>query len=220
VVSNGEVATEVAMSDEESLARAAIGALHEAFGEHEGRVVHVKGGWAEATFTATPEGGALCRAPFLQGQPVRALVRFSNGGGNPHHPDWAPDPRGLAVKFYLPDGSRTDIVAVSSPLFPTRTPEGFVELIAAQGAGAAAAFLLVGDVDGFGEGEADPAGGAGRLQGGAGGLFGGDPGLDPCLRAGTGWHRPVPRAARRGWPGRGGRAHGAGSCRYEAARAR
>ena len=71
------------MSDDKSLARAAIGALHAAFGEHEGRVVHVKGGWAEATFTATPEGGALCRAPFLRGEPVRALVRFSNGGGNP-----------------------------------------------------------------------------------------------------------------------------------------
>ena len=69
-------------------------------------------------------------------------VRFSNGSGNPEQPDWAPDPRGLAVKFYLPDGSRTDIVAVSTPRFPTRTPEGFIELVQAQDAGAAALWKL------------------------------------------------------------------------------
>ena len=49
---------------------------------------------------------------------MSATVRFSNGSGNPRHPDYAPDPRGLAVKLYLPDGSRTDIVAVSTPVFP------------------------------------------------------------------------------------------------------
>ena len=45
----------------------------------------------------------------MQGVAVPATIRFSNGSGNPKHPDWAPDPRGLAVKFYLPDDSRTDI---------------------------------------------------------------------------------------------------------------
>ena len=70
------------MSDDKALARTAIEAMNDVFGEHDGRVVHVKGAWAEGTFTATPEGGALCRAPFLQGTPVPALVRFSNGGGS------------------------------------------------------------------------------------------------------------------------------------------
>ncbi len=69
-------------------------------------------------------------------------MRFSNGSGNPGHPDWAPDPRGLAVKFYLPDESRTDIVAATSPIFPTRTPEAFLELVRAQGAGPAAAWKV------------------------------------------------------------------------------
>jgi catalase len=78
----------------------------------------------------------------MQGEPVPATVRFSNGTGNPHHPDFAPDARGLAIKMYLPDGSRTDIVAVSSPRFPTKTPEGFIELIQAQAAGPAAAIKL------------------------------------------------------------------------------
>src|SRR6202035_292759 len=43
-----------------------------------------------------------------------------------------PDVRGLAIKFYLPDGSRTDIVAQSAPRFPARTPEAFVELMRAS----------------------------------------------------------------------------------------
>jgi catalase len=129
VVSNAEVATEAAMSDGKSLARAAIGALHAAFGEHEGRVVHVKGGWAEATFTATPEGGALCRAPFLRGELVRALVRFSNGGGNPTAHDGDRGGRGIAVKLYLDDGARTDLLGISVPFFTARTPEDFVAYV-------------------------------------------------------------------------------------------
>jgi catalase len=93
-------------------------------------------------FTPTAQASELTRAVHMQGPEVLATIRFSNGSGNPKHPDWAPDPRGLAVKLYLPDGSRTDIVAVSSPLFPTRTPEGFVELIRAQAAGPAAVWKL------------------------------------------------------------------------------
>ena len=117
------------MTDDEGLAGAAIAAMHEAFGEHEGRVVHVKGGWAEATFTGTPEGGALCRAPFLGGQPVRALVRFSNGGGNPVAHDGDRGGRGIAVKLYLDEGARTDLLGISVPFFTARTPADFVEYV-------------------------------------------------------------------------------------------
>ena len=120
---------EVAMSDDKELARAAIDAMHEAFGEHDGRVVHVKGAWAEGTFTATPEGGALCRAPFLRGTPVPALVRFSNGGGNPIAHDGDRGGRGIAVKLYLDDGARTDLLGISVPFFTARTPEDFVAYV-------------------------------------------------------------------------------------------
>jgi catalase len=111
------------------------------FGEHPGfRALHARGVICRGSFTPTAEAASLSRAAHLVGPEVPVTVRFSNGAGNPQHPDWAPDPRGLAVKFYLPDGSRTDIVAVSSPLFPTRTPEGFLELLRAQAAGPAAAW--------------------------------------------------------------------------------
>jgi catalase len=78
----------------------------------------------------------------MQGDPVPVTARFSNGSGNPNRPDYAPDPRGLAVKFYLANGARADIVAVTTPRFISRTPEGFVELLAAQGSGLAAAWKL------------------------------------------------------------------------------
>jgi catalase len=117
------------MSDDAALAQAAVAAMHEAFGEHPGRVVHVKGGWAEATFTGTPEGAALCRAPFLDGRPFRALVRFSNGGGNPDAHDGDRGGRGIAVKLYLDGDERTDLLGISVPVFTARTPTDFVEYV-------------------------------------------------------------------------------------------
>ncbi len=121
----------------------AIDTAQSVFGEHPGyRALHARGVICRGTFTPTAEAASFSRAAHLAGPEVPVTVRFSNGAGNPEHPDWAPDPRGLAVKFYLPDGSRTDIVAVSSPLFPTRTPEGFLELLSAQAAGPAAAWKL------------------------------------------------------------------------------
>ena len=58
------------------LAQQAVDAIHSTFGEHEGRAVHVKGAWAKGTFTATPEGADLCRAPFLTGDPVHEVPGY------------------------------------------------------------------------------------------------------------------------------------------------
>jgi catalase len=121
----------------------ATGAAHTAFGRHPGfRALHAKGTLLKGTFTATAEVAALTRAAHLQGDPVPATVRVSNGAGNPNLPDYAPDVRGLAVKFYLPGGSRTDIVAQTAPRFPVRTPEGFLELLVAGKPSLAAAWRL------------------------------------------------------------------------------
>jgi len=75
----------------------------------------------------------------MQGDAVPVTVRASNGAGDPGVADYAPDVRGLAVKLYLPDGSRSDIVAQTMPRFPFHTPDGFVELLRAQRPGPAAA---------------------------------------------------------------------------------
>jgi catalase len=110
-----------------------VDAANDVFGRHPGyRALHAKGTLCKATFTATPDAARLTRAAHMQGDPVPATVRVSNGGGNPDVPDYQPDVRGLAVKLYLPDGSRTDIVTQTIPRFPVPTPEEFVELMRAQ----------------------------------------------------------------------------------------
>ncbi len=111
----------------------AVDAINERFGRHQGyRALHAKGILCRGVFTATPEAAALTRATHMQGAPLDATVRFSNGSGNPDSPDYAPDVRGMAAKLYLPDGTRTDIVAQTAPRFPTRTPDGFVRFLRAM----------------------------------------------------------------------------------------
>jgi catalase len=119
----------------------ATDAANDAFGRHPGfRALHAKGTLLKGTFTATPEAARLTRAGHMQGEPVPATIRVSNGGGNPDAPDYAPDVRGLAVKLYLPDGARTDFVAQTAPRFPVHTPEAFVKLLHAQHPGPAMAW--------------------------------------------------------------------------------
>jgi catalase len=97
-------------------------------GPHRGaRAAHAKGVVCAGTFTASPDAARLTRAVHMQGDPVRVTVRFSNGNGNPTTHDGQRDGRGMAVKFYLPDGSRTDIVCVTLPCFFARIPEDLLE---------------------------------------------------------------------------------------------
>jgi catalase len=106
----------------------AVDAVSDLFGRHPGhRAVHAKGILCTGTFTATPQAAALTRAQHMQGQPVEVTVRFSNASGDPGEHDGIPDGRGMATKLYLPDGSRTDILAVSAKRFFARTPEEFIE---------------------------------------------------------------------------------------------
>jgi catalase len=121
----------------------AVDAANGLFGRHPGhRALHAKGTLLKGTFTATPEAAKLTRAAHMQGDPVPVTARVSNGGGDPDVPDYKPDVRGLAVKLYLPDGSRTDIVAQTVPRFPVSTPEAFVEFMRAQRPGAAMAWRV------------------------------------------------------------------------------
>jgi len=121
----------------------ALDAINARFGRQEGhRALHAKGILCSGVFTATAQGGALTRAAHMRGEPVPALVRFSNGSGDPAEPDYEPDVRGMATKLELPGGAATDIVAQTIPRFPVRTPEAFIESIAATQPGAALAWRL------------------------------------------------------------------------------
>ena len=115
------------------LAEEAVGLLNETYGRHDGhRAVHAKGTVCKGTFAATPEAARLSRAAHLQGEPVPVTTRFSNGAGTPRSRDFTQDGRGMATKFYLPDGSRTDIVALNLPRFFVRTPEDFIKFTRAS----------------------------------------------------------------------------------------
>jgi catalase len=110
-----------------------VDAIQDIGGRHEGhRAVHAKGTLCAATFTPADGAAEVCRAAHFQDGEVRAHVRFSNGSGDPQGRDAAQDGRGIGVKFYLPDGSTTDIVGLSRRQFFVRTPEDFLEFTRAR----------------------------------------------------------------------------------------
>jgi catalase len=96
------------------------------------RAAHAKGFLCGGEFAATPEAATVSRAMHLSGDPVKAHVRFSIGGGNPGARDGSKDGRGMATKFYLPDGSTTDIVALTLSVFMVRNAEDFIAFTEAR----------------------------------------------------------------------------------------
>jgi catalase len=73
------------------------------------RALHAKGKLYRGTFTASPKAAGLSRAAHLDGSAVPTLIRFSNGSGRSDQRDGAPDIRGMAVKFSLPDGTMVSV---------------------------------------------------------------------------------------------------------------
>jgi catalase len=108
-----------------------------AHGPYKGfRANHAKGIMAEGTFTPSAEAAGISKAPHLQSAASPVLVRFSNATGVPTIPDADGNavPKGMAIRFTLPDGGNTDIVAISVNGFPAATPEDFLGLLNAVAA--------------------------------------------------------------------------------------
>jgi catalase len=118
-----------------------VNALYSAFGDNHSRAVHAKGIMAVGTFEPSAEAAALTKAKLFSGKSMPVLVRFSNFTGIPNIPDNIGDanPRGLALKFSLADGSTADVVTHSFNGFPTATSEEFRQLLLAIGASGAGA---------------------------------------------------------------------------------
>jgi catalase len=117
----------------DSLAQEAVDAINAISGVHAGRrAAHAKGSLLTGMFTPSAEASGLTTAGHMQGEPSRVTARFSNGSGDPGVPDYAREGRGMAVKFYLADGGKTDIVAISLPCFFVRTPEDFIAFTKAR----------------------------------------------------------------------------------------
>jgi catalase len=107
-----------------------IDAANGIYGSHGGRrALHSKGTWCSGAFTATPEAATLSRAFHFQGEPIAALVRFSNASGDPEAHDAERDGRGIGIKLRAGDDGEVDLLMTTSPTFATRTPEDFLELL-------------------------------------------------------------------------------------------
>jgi len=94
------------------------------------RLVHAKGIVCQGTFAASKDAAAVSRAGHFNGTTVPVILRFSDAAPDPAIADSSPNsaPRGLAIRFQLPDGTDTDIVAFAHNGFPVGTGEDFLSL--------------------------------------------------------------------------------------------
>ncbi|MEU9413477.1 catalase family peroxidase [Streptomyces sp. NPDC048281] len=94
------------------------------------RAAHAYGRFYAGTFTADPAAKDVSRASHFQGTPVPVTARFSGVGGNPE--DKPSTIVAMSTKFYLADGTVTDMISITLPAFLTRTPDEFIEFIDAR----------------------------------------------------------------------------------------
>ena len=132
------VVAQEAPATQKSLPEQIVDSFNGVFGVHPGaRATHAKGVVLEGTFTPTASATSVSKAVHFQKKtPVPVTVRFSASTGLPAIPDTDPgaSPRGMAVKFHLRDGSKTDIVVNSFNGFPVATAGELRDLFLAIGA--------------------------------------------------------------------------------------
>jgi catalase len=117
----------------QELAEQAASLFLQAFGSHPGfRLAHAKGIVCEGTFEASPSASEWSRAAHFKAGSVPIVVRFSDATGVPQIPDGDPNsnPKGMAIRFKLPDGTISDIVANGQNGFVAGTPADFVGFFA------------------------------------------------------------------------------------------
>lgn len=113
-------------ADQKSVPEQLVDAFNAVFGVHPGaRATHAKGVVLEGNFTPSGSATSVSKASHLQKtkRPVPVTIRFSDSTGLPAIPDADPgaSPYGMAVKFHLKDGSKTDIVVNTFNGFPVST---------------------------------------------------------------------------------------------------
>jgi catalase len=113
-----------------------VDALNLVFGKQtDNRAVHAKGIVLHGRFVPDSAAADLSQAPHFQKNAVPLTVRFSNFAGIPSisDNDGLANPRGMALKFRLPDGTDTDLVTHSFNGFPAPTADDFREFLIALG---------------------------------------------------------------------------------------
>jgi len=116
---------------EKELVHAIFDTMRQVHGVKPGyRVVHAKGIICQGTFTPSKDAATISRAAHFQGVAVPVTVRLSDGNPDPIIPDNTPNagPRGMVIRFKLPNGDETDIIALSVNGFAVSTGEEFLAL--------------------------------------------------------------------------------------------
>ncbi|MEI4770457.1 catalase [Psychrobacillus sp. FJAT-51614] len=93
------------------------------------RRAHAKGHYYEAIFTPTGNAKPYTIAGHLQDQEVPVTVRFSNSPPNPSAADFLSPVKGMSVLFHLPDGTTSHLVSTTVPMFVTKDPESFIDML-------------------------------------------------------------------------------------------
>ena len=111
-----------------------VDALNRVFGKHpKARAAHTKGICVKGEFTPTAEAAGLSKVPQFAAK-VPLIGRYSLGGGDPTAPDNQKDNvRGIALHFKLPDGSNSDLLMITAPVFVAKNPDQFLALLTAVG---------------------------------------------------------------------------------------
>src|SRR5262245_15604367 len=110
-----------------------VDALNAAFGKQTTqRSAHAKGVVLLGKFVPSAEAASVSKALQFKHE-VPVTVRFSANTGMPKiaDADSQAAPRGLAIRFRLPDGSDTDLVTHSYDGFPAKNPEEFQQFFLA-----------------------------------------------------------------------------------------
>ena len=117
-------------SGDKSLAQQIFDTMLQAGAKPGYRAAHAKGIVCEGTFAPSNDAATLSKAAHFQGPSVPVTVRFSSGSPDPSIADNSPDagPNGIAIRFNLPGGGRTDLVSLSHNGFVVATGEEFLAL--------------------------------------------------------------------------------------------
>ncbi|MBM7650563.1 catalase [Bacillus ectoiniformans] len=95
------------------------------------RRAHAKGIGFEAEFKPNGAATAYTTAAHFQETAVPAIVRFSHSSPNPEATELLNPVKGMSVQFQLPNGEITNLANVTVPVFITKTPEAFIDMIRA-----------------------------------------------------------------------------------------
>ncbi len=108
-----------------------VAALHrDSGGKFPGcRAVHAVGRIYAGIFIPTAQARGLSRAAHFR-EPTPVTARFSGDSGDPNQKP--SNVAGMAVRFYLPDDTITDLVTITLPAFPARNPDEFIEFLGAR----------------------------------------------------------------------------------------